>query len=69
MLPPQGTLRQAALVELVKFDLRRRWQTNAKKSLEEYLKEYPDLGTPEVAALAAPVEQVKGDHDPAWEVT
>jgi serine/threonine protein kinase len=49
--PPQDPLRTLALYELVKADLRMRWQLKKKVLLEAYLKEYPELGG--AAALPA----------------
>jgi hypothetical protein len=37
--------RQAALSELVKVDLERRWKAGAPKTVAEYLREYPELGS------------------------
>ncbi len=51
-LPPLGDrLRLPALIELVKLDLRRRWEKGERVELESYLSAYPELGTPETAAL------------------
>ena len=46
-LPAGGPLRRAALCELVKADLERRWQGGRKVLLDAYLKPYPELGTTE----------------------
>jgi serine/threonine protein kinase len=49
-LPPPGDpLRLALLLELVRIDLRRRWQLGQKAALESYLKACPELGTPQTA--------------------
>lgn len=40
-------LRFPALVEMVKIDLERRWQSGEPRKLEFYLNHYPELGTPE----------------------
>jgi tRNA A-37 threonylcarbamoyl transferase component Bud32 len=46
-LPPAGDrLRLPALVEMVKIDLRRRWERGQRLELEAYLSLYPELGTP-----------------------
>jgi predicted Ser/Thr protein kinase len=50
-LPPDGPLRRAALVGMIKIDLRRQRQHGRKKPLEDYLRSYPELGTPETVAL------------------
>lgn len=50
-LPPPGEpLRTAALHELVRTDLENRWKRRQEIALEEYLKKYPELGTPETLA-------------------
>jgi hypothetical protein len=47
-LPPRGdALRRAALVEMVKIDLERRWQRGQPARLEGYLKSLPELGAAE----------------------
>jgi predicted Ser/Thr protein kinase len=47
-LPPPGNpLRLAALMEMVKIDLRHRWQRGRRVVLDAYLKSYPELGTPD----------------------
>src|SRR5207237_364978 len=43
-LPSTGALRHAALVELVKIDLERRWRRGERPCLEEYLRDHPELG-------------------------
>ncbi|HYT87807.1 MAG TPA: PEGA domain-containing protein [Gemmataceae bacterium] len=50
-LPAEEPLHTAALSELVKLDLHRKWQQGNKKSLESYLLAYPELGTSETAAV------------------
>jgi serine/threonine protein kinase len=51
-LPTQGNpLRRAALVEMVKIDLERRWQAGRRVLLDAYLKSYPELGTPETVPV------------------
>jgi predicted Ser/Thr protein kinase len=50
-LPPDGPLRRAALVGMVTIDLRRQRQHGRKKPLEDYLRAYPELGTPETVTL------------------
>src|SRR5690348_1811843 len=50
-LPPAGPLRQLALAGLVKIDLRRHWQQGRKRSLEEYLRAHPELGTADTVAV------------------
>jgi predicted Ser/Thr protein kinase len=46
-LPTEQKLRRAALIEVVKIDLERRWQHGKKSKLESYLKALPELGTTE----------------------
>jgi HEAT repeat protein len=48
-LPP-GPLREAALVEMVKIDLERRWQRGERPAVEDYLRAFPELGTPDTVA-------------------
>src|SRR5262245_61153863 len=48
LLPPAGSpTRFATLVELVKIDLRRRWQSGIPETVEAYLDHYPELGAPD----------------------
>ncbi len=44
-LPAEGTLRQVAMSELTKLDLRHRWRRGEPKKIESYLNDIPDLGT------------------------
>ncbi len=45
-LPPGNSVyRQAALVELVKIDLERQWQAGNRRTVEDYLRQFPDLGS------------------------
>ena len=47
-LPPPGRpLRLPALVELVKIDLERNWQSGRRLTLADYLSRYPELGPAE----------------------
>src|SRR5947209_1708018 len=51
-LPPMGDrLRLPTFIEMVKYDLRRRWEEGARVEVESYLSTYPELGTPETAPL------------------
>ena len=74
-LPPVGDrLRLPALIELAKIDLRRRWEQGERREVECYLSDYPELGTPETAALGivrAEFEsrQKAGTPDPLGEVS
>src|SRR5258708_7368854 len=44
-LPPRGDcLRGAALVEIIKIDMERRWQRGQHASVEAYAKALPELG-------------------------
>jgi WD40 repeat protein len=43
-LPREGPLRAAALAEMVKIDLERQWRHGDRKSLEDYLRQFPELG-------------------------
>jgi hypothetical protein len=68
-LPP-GPLRQAALVEMVKIDLERRWQRSERPKIEDYLRAFPELGEPNTVAAdlrlaEAEVRQQFGElHEP-----
>src|SRR5205823_2500620 len=44
-LPTGAPWRRAALVEMVRIDLRRQWQQGHQVHLEAYLMAYPELGT------------------------
>jgi serine/threonine protein kinase len=44
---PAGPLRLPALVELVKIDLERNWRAGRRVTVESYLRDYPELGTPD----------------------
>src|SRR5262245_58029654 len=44
---PAGPLRFPALVELAKIDLERNWQSGRQVTVETYLRDYPELGTPD----------------------
>src|SRR3954453_17705512 len=44
-LPSDGALRVASLVELVKIDLERRWQSGQRPAAEEYTARFPELLT------------------------
>ena len=45
-IPPGSSWRLPALAEMVKIDLARQWQRGRQVSLESYLKEFPELGSP-----------------------
>jgi hypothetical protein len=45
-LTPESSWRLAALCEMVKIDLERQWGLGKRLSLETYLQEYPELGSP-----------------------
>jgi hypothetical protein len=67
-LPPAGdSLRSLALEELIKSDLEIRWRRKRGKLLEQYLREYPELGdraglAPEIVYEEYRVRQVFGDR-------
>src|SRR5205809_250669 len=51
-LPPcRDRLRLPALIELVKIDLRRRWDQGERVELERYLLRFPELGSVDTAAV------------------
>src|SRR5208337_267098 len=56
-LPAAGSLRRAALIELVLADMQQRWQRGHQLKTEVYLKIYPELGTP----AEAPVELIQAE--------
>jgi hypothetical protein len=58
-LPPGGPLRRVALIELIKIDMRRRWQRGKHPPLETYLKAFPELG----AARTAPLELIQAEYE------
>jgi serine/threonine protein kinase/formylglycine-generating enzyme required for sulfatase activity len=45
-IPPDSSWRLPALAEMVKIDLERQWQRGRQVSLESYLQEFPELGSP-----------------------
>jgi formylglycine-generating enzyme required for sulfatase activity/serine/threonine protein kinase len=45
-IPPDSSLRLPALTEMVKIDLERQWRQGKRVTLETYLAQYPELGTP-----------------------
>jgi serine/threonine protein kinase/formylglycine-generating enzyme required for sulfatase activity len=45
-IPAGSSWRLPALVEMVKIDLERQWQQGRRVSLESYLQEFPELGSP-----------------------
>jgi hypothetical protein len=51
-LPPPGNmLRRPALVEMVKIDLERCWRAGKRVPVEDYLKRYPELGSPDTISV------------------
>src|SRR5262245_31020262 len=54
-LPPEGALRAAALVEMVKIDLERRWQSGRRPTAEEYAERFPEL----LAADGVPLDLIE----------
>src|SRR5262245_36518270 len=46
---PAEPWRRAVLVEMVKIDLERRWQRGSRRLVDDYLREFPELGTAETA--------------------
>src|SRR5262249_54868228 len=57
-LPPDGRRRRAALIEMVKIDLERRWQAGRRGPVENYLKALPRLGD----AATVPVELLLAEY-------
>lgn len=70
-LPAEAPLRHVALVELIKADLRNRWQRGIAEQVESYLEIYPELGTPQTV----PIELLQAEYEvrqqvgalPSWE--
>jgi serine/threonine protein kinase len=58
-LPGDGSLRSAALAEMVKIDMERHWQNGQRTWLESYLDSYPELGTAETVAP----DLIQAEHD------
>src|SRR5437763_7939254 len=60
-LPPERSLRHAALVELVRHDLGRHWRLGRQPSVDDYLQRYPELSASPSAAelLRRTVEQLR----------
>jgi hypothetical protein len=56
---PAGPLRFPALVELVKIDLERSWQRGRQIAVESYLRDYPELGTPD----SVPADLLQAEHE------
>src|SRR5580704_4064862 len=48
-LPAGGPLRRPALVEMAKIDLELRWRGGRPVTVEDYLRDFPELGTPATA--------------------
>jgi predicted Ser/Thr protein kinase len=49
--PPESPVRRPALIEMVKIDMRRRWERGRRVIVEAYLKTYPELGTAETVPV------------------
>jgi serine/threonine protein kinase len=45
-IPPGSSWRLPALAEMVKIDLQRQWRRGRQVSLESYLEQFPELGSP-----------------------
>jgi hypothetical protein len=58
-LPATAPWRLAALVEMVKIDLERRWQHGERVGLADYLRDYPELGTLQTASA----DLVQAEYD------
>src|SRR4051812_7725952 len=66
-LPADARLRRALLAEMVKIDLERQWQLDLRPCLEDYLRDYPELGTADSvpADLLQAEYEVRQQFDPA----
>jgi Protein kinase domain len=58
-IPRGSSWRLPALAEMVKIDLERQWQRGRQVSLESYLKDFPELGSP--ADVSADLIQAEYD--------
>jgi serine/threonine-protein kinase len=58
-LPAEAPWRLAALVEMAKIDLERRWQRGERVGLADYLRDYPELGTPHTV----PADLIRAEYD------
>jgi tetratricopeptide (TPR) repeat protein len=58
-LPAAAPWRRVALVEMVKIDLERRWQRGERIGLPDYLRQYPELGTP----CTVPADLVRAEYE------
>ncbi len=57
--PPDRGDRAAILEELIKIDLEYRWAKGQQRHVEDYLRQFPELGAPAAAALALIAEEVR----------
>ena len=58
-LPPQSALRKPLLLAMIERDLVHNWQAERPVTLDDYLKEYPELGT----ADDLPIELIATEFD------
>jgi hypothetical protein len=58
-LPADPSLRRALLLEMVKVDLERQWQGKRRPVLEDYLRDYPELGT----ADSVPADLIQAEYE------
>jgi serine/threonine protein kinase len=58
-LPADAPWRLPALIEMVKIDLERRWQRGERVVLADYLRDYPELGTPQTVAA----DLIRAEYD------
>ena len=54
-----NTVSRWALIEMVKIDLERRWQRGERVGLADYLRDYPELGTPQTVSA----DLVRAEYD------
>jgi TPR repeat protein len=62
-LPPGGPLRPAALLELVKRDLKQQWARGRRPRVEGYLHCYPELGTRDTAPAELILAEYEARHE------
>jgi uncharacterized protein (TIGR03067 family) len=58
-LPADPSLRQPLLLEMVKIDLERQWQRQRRPLLEDYLRDYPELGTVD----SVPADLIQAEYE------
>ncbi|MFL5339722.1 MAG: hypothetical protein ACJ8F7_06095, partial [Gemmataceae bacterium] len=57
-LPPQSSLRKPLLLAMIERDLAHNWRSGRPVSLTDYLKDFPELGTPD----EIPIELIAAEY-------